>query len=134
MCVRVCVCAYVCLCSCVCIKEYAYVDAIWGVPAHDNNHIWVSMQVGRVVAGPAEFYSARIPRRQQKRSLVEELFADEELRRLVLVRGEGLAPGLEGGAGFRVRGEGPAPGSEGRGWLQGQRGGAGKNDLMKEWG
>ena len=45
--------------------------------------VCVCVQVGRVVAGPAEFYSARIPRQQQKRSLVEELFADEELRRFV---------------------------------------------------
>ncbi|KAL5483725.1 hypothetical protein EMCRGX_G020133 [Ephydatia muelleri] len=46
-----------------------------------NDELPKYFQVGRVVAGPAEFYSARIPRRQQKRSLVEELFADEELRR-----------------------------------------------------
>ena len=39
------------------------------------------VQVGTVISGPAEFYSARIPRRQQKRTLVEELLADEELRK-----------------------------------------------------
>ena len=41
-------------------------------------------QVGRVVGGPADFYSGRIPRRRQKQTMVEELLASEEFRRYVL--------------------------------------------------
>ena len=44
----------------------------------------LSSQVGRVVGGPADFYSGRIPRRQQKQTMVEELLASEEFRRYVL--------------------------------------------------
>ena len=43
-------------------------------------------QVGRVVGGPADFYSGRIPRRQQKLTMVEELLASEEFRRYILAR------------------------------------------------
>ena len=35
--------------------------------------------VGRVVAGPSDFYSSRIPRKAQKQTLVDELLADEKL-------------------------------------------------------
>lgn len=38
-------------------------------------------QVGRIVADSADFYSSRIPRRQRKQTLVDELLADEEFRR-----------------------------------------------------
>ncbi|TPX34452.1 hypothetical protein SmJEL517_g02913 [Synchytrium microbalum] len=35
-------------------------------------------QIGTIVEGPAEFYSARIPRKQRKQNLVEELLQDAE--------------------------------------------------------
>lgn len=38
-------------------------------------------QMGRVVADSADFYSARIPRRQQKQTLVDELLASEDFQR-----------------------------------------------------
>ena len=34
-----------------------------------------------MISGPAEFYSSRIPRRQRKRTIVEELLANEKFRR-----------------------------------------------------
>ena len=34
-----------------------------------------------MVSGAAEFYSARIPKRQRKRTMVEELLADDQLKR-----------------------------------------------------
>lgn len=40
-----------------------------------------AVQVGTVVEGPGEFYSARIPRKQRKRTIVEELLADEKFKR-----------------------------------------------------
>jgi len=40
----------------------------------------LTLQVGRVISAPGEFYSSRIPRKQRKRTLVEELLANEEAR------------------------------------------------------
>ena len=37
-------------------------------------------QMGKVINGPSEFYS-RIPKKQQKKSLVDELLADAEFKR-----------------------------------------------------
>ncbi|MBN3301158.1 TDIF2 protein, partial [Amia calva] len=41
-------------------------------------------QVGTVVDTPVDFYHARIPKKQRKRTIVEELIADAEFRRFVL--------------------------------------------------
>lgn len=38
-------------------------------------------QVGTVVDNPVDFYSSRIPKKQRKRTIVEELLADAEFRR-----------------------------------------------------
>ncbi|XP_011402671.2 PREDICTED: deoxynucleotidyltransferase terminal-interacting protein 2-like [Amphimedon queenslandica] len=38
-------------------------------------------QVGRVIEGPGEFYSARIPKKQRKRTIVEELLADQDFKK-----------------------------------------------------
>ncbi len=38
-------------------------------------------QVGTVVDSPVDFYSSRIPKKQRKRTMVEELLADAEFRR-----------------------------------------------------
>ncbi|KHN75517.1 Deoxynucleotidyltransferase terminal-interacting protein 2 [Toxocara canis] len=38
-------------------------------------------QVGTIVENKADFYSARIPKKQRKRTIVEELMADEEFQR-----------------------------------------------------
>ena len=35
-------------------------------------------QVGTVVAGPAEYFSSRIPNRERKRTFVEEILANDE--------------------------------------------------------
>ncbi|CAG0899171.1 unnamed protein product [Darwinula stevensoni] len=38
-------------------------------------------QIGKVVEGPADFYHARIPKKERKRTIVEELLADSEFQR-----------------------------------------------------
>jgi len=38
-------------------------------------------QVGTVVSGAADFYSSRIPKKDRKRSMVDQLLADAEFRR-----------------------------------------------------
>ena len=45
---------------------------------HTHSH---TLQVGRVESGPADFYCGRLPVRQRKQTLVDELLASEELRR-----------------------------------------------------
>lgn len=37
--------------------------------------------VGTVVEGPTEFFSARIPRKQRQKTLVEEVLAAEDMRK-----------------------------------------------------
>jgi hypothetical protein len=49
--------------------------------ANDSNKLPRYFQVGRVVADSAEFYSSRIPRRQQKQTLVDELLANEQFQK-----------------------------------------------------
>jgi DNA-directed RNA polymerase subunit N (RpoN/RPB10) len=39
------------------------------------------LQIGRVVDSPADFYSSRIPQKERKRTLVDELMADAEFKR-----------------------------------------------------
>ncbi|KFD69379.1 hypothetical protein M514_10297 [Trichuris suis] len=38
-------------------------------------------EIGRVVDNPIDFYSSRIPKKQRKNTIVEELLADAEVRR-----------------------------------------------------
>ncbi|KAJ4428129.1 hypothetical protein ANN_24143 [Periplaneta americana] len=38
-------------------------------------------QVGKVVDSPADFYNSRIPKKQRKRTMVEELLADAEFKK-----------------------------------------------------
>lgn len=38
------------------------------------------IQVGTVVDSPADFYHSHIPKKQRKRTMVEELLADAEFR------------------------------------------------------
>lgn len=54
-------------------------------PAHhykasDSKQLPRYFQVGRVVADSADFYSSRIPRRQRKQTLVDELLSNEEFK------------------------------------------------------
>lgn len=49
--------------------------------ANDSNKPPRFFQVGRVVADSADFYSARIPRRQQKQTLVDELLANDQFQK-----------------------------------------------------
>lgn len=49
--------------------------------ANDSSKLPRYFQVGRVVADSADFYSARIPRRQQKQTLVDELLASEQFQK-----------------------------------------------------
>lgn len=37
-------------------------------------------QIGRVVDSPTDYYSGRIPKKQRKRTIVEELMADAEFK------------------------------------------------------
>ena len=41
----------------------------------------IKLLPGRVESGPADFYSGRLPVRQRKQTLVDELLASEESRR-----------------------------------------------------
>ncbi|KAL0603804.1 Deoxynucleotidyltransferase terminal-interacting protein 2 [Plecturocebus cupreus] len=49
-------------------------------------------QIGTIVDNPADFYHSRIPKKQRKRTIVEELLADSEFRRwsLILVTQPGV--------------------------------------------
>ena len=38
-------------------------------------------QIGTVVEGSADFYTSRIPKRQRKSNLIDELLSDAEFRR-----------------------------------------------------
>lgn len=48
--------------------------------ANDSKTLPKFFQVGRVVSSSADFYSSRIPRHQQKETLVEELMSDQDFR------------------------------------------------------
>ena len=49
--------------------------------ANDSKKLPRYFQVGTVVADSADFYSGRIPRRQRKQTLVDELLAQEDYHR-----------------------------------------------------
>ncbi|CAG8600705.1 7217_t:CDS:2, partial [Ambispora leptoticha] len=46
----------------------------------DSKQLPKYFQVGTIIEGPTEFYSSRLPRKQRKQTIVEELMADEEAR------------------------------------------------------
>ena len=51
---------------------------------NQNQHIFGPVvQIGTVVEGTADFYSSRIPKRQRKTKMIDELLADAEFRRYV---------------------------------------------------
>ena len=51
---------------------------------NQNQHIFGPVvQIGSVVEGTADFYSSRIPKRQRKTNMIDELLADAEFRRYV---------------------------------------------------
>jgi hypothetical protein len=39
------------------------------------------LQVGTVIEGPGEYYSSRIPKKDRKKTLVEELLADDKFKK-----------------------------------------------------
>lgn len=45
--------------------------------------VFIFEKVGTYEESPLDFYSSRLPKKQRKRTLVEELMADAEFRRLV---------------------------------------------------
>ena len=49
--------------------------------ANDSKKLPRYFQVGRVVADSADFYSGRIPQRQRKQTLVDELLSDEAFQK-----------------------------------------------------
>jgi Fcf2 pre-rRNA processing len=49
--------------------------------APDTKGIPKFFQIGTVVESPADFYSSRIPKRQRKKTIVEELLVDAEFKR-----------------------------------------------------
>ena len=49
--------------------------------APDTKGIPKFFQVGKIIEGPADFYSSRIPKRQRKKTIVEELLVDAEFKR-----------------------------------------------------
>jgi hypothetical protein len=38
-------------------------------------------QIGKVIDSPTEFYSSRVPKKLRKRTLVDELLADQEFKK-----------------------------------------------------
>ena len=42
-----------------------------------------TLQMGRVVDNPVDFYHSRIPKKERKKTLVDELLADQEFRQYV---------------------------------------------------
>lgn len=42
-------------------------------------------QVGTIVDSPADFYHARIPKKERKKTIVDELLTDSEFRRYLLL-------------------------------------------------
>ena len=50
-------------------------------PVKHCSILW--LQVGKVVSGPAEFYSSRVPRRQRKTTIMDELLHNHQFRRSV---------------------------------------------------
>lgn len=54
----------------------------YSVPSFSK--VWLFLfQVGTVVDSPVDFYNSRMPKKQRKRTIVEELLADAEFRRYV---------------------------------------------------
>jgi hypothetical protein len=54
--------------------EQLNIRAAWFISFHFS-------QVGTIVDNPADFYHSRIPKKQRKKTIVEELLADSEFRR-----------------------------------------------------
>lgn len=55
-----------------------------------EDSLWASFQVGTVLDSPADFYHARIPKKERKKTIVEELLADSEFRRYLINLSENL--------------------------------------------
>lgn len=52
---------------------------------NDTKELPKYFQVGTVIEGPGEFYSARIPKRFRKSTIVDELLADDKFKRSVIM-------------------------------------------------
>ncbi|KAH1166430.1 deoxynucleotidyltransferase terminal-interacting protein 2 [Mauremys mutica] len=63
------------------LKMRASVDPKRFYKKNDRDGLPKYFQVGTVVDTPIDFYHARIPKKQRKRTIVEELLADSEFRR-----------------------------------------------------
>ncbi|XP_075792676.1 deoxynucleotidyltransferase terminal-interacting protein 2 [Pelodiscus sinensis] len=63
------------------LKMRASIDPKHFYKKNDRDGLPKYFQVGTVVDSPVDFYHARIPKKQRKRTIVEELLADSEFRR-----------------------------------------------------
>jgi hypothetical protein len=63
------------------LKMRGAIDPKQHYKRNDSKELSKYFQVGRVIGGPAEFYSSRIPKKQQKNTIVEELLADDKFRK-----------------------------------------------------
>ncbi|XP_038269964.1 deoxynucleotidyltransferase terminal-interacting protein 2 [Dermochelys coriacea] len=63
------------------LKMRASMDPKHFYKKNDRDGLPKYFQVGTVVDSPIDFYHARIPKKQRKRTIVEELLADSEFRR-----------------------------------------------------
>ncbi|KAM9129848.1 deoxynucleotidyltransferase terminal-interacting protein 2 [Pangshura tecta] len=63
------------------LKMRASMDPKRFYKKNDRDGLPKYFQVGTVVDAPIDFYHARIPKKQRKRTIVEELLADSEFRR-----------------------------------------------------
>ncbi|XP_074895077.1 deoxynucleotidyltransferase terminal-interacting protein 2 isoform X2 [Buteo buteo] len=63
------------------LKMRASLDPKHFYKKNDRDGLPKYFQVGTVVDSPIDFYHSRIPKKQRKRTIVEELLADSELRR-----------------------------------------------------
>ncbi|CAG8540898.1 6988_t:CDS:2, partial [Scutellospora calospora] len=53
-------------------KRFYKKDNSKGIPKY--------FQIGTVIEGPTEFYSSRLPRKERKQTIVDELMADEQAK------------------------------------------------------
>ncbi|XP_075012415.1 deoxynucleotidyltransferase terminal-interacting protein 2 isoform X1 [Calonectris borealis] len=66
------------------LKMRASLDPKHFYKKNDRDGLPKYFQVGTVIDSPIDFYHSRIPKKQRKRTIVEELLADSEFRRNVL--------------------------------------------------
>jgi hypothetical protein len=81
--------------------------------SHNDRKVRDNFEVGTIVAGKGEYFSARIPRRERKQRLVDELLADQTFRGYAKRKFGELQSGS--GAGRQFKGDGKSGKKRGHG-------------------